>query len=318
MSRSATVLRDARRSTASSRRATSTSVRTNWPLAPASLQGLGLSRNAGPAMSMWAQGVLPTNCSRNLAAVIAPPQRPSPTFLMSATSLLISSSYISGIHRQLPDRLAARAGRGHDRVAPGLIVGHHAGHFGAQRHDAGAGERGQVDDLAAPRSTASDSTSASTSRPSASVLWTSIVRPLRAVQHVAQLHRRRPGHVFDQPRDADDVDRQLQLCDGLHRADHRRGAGLVALHGEHAVGRLERQAAGVERHAFADDGQRRRVLAGAAVAQDHQPRRAARALGHGQQRAAAFGLQPLLDPRFRFPGRFARRLRRLAAANVSG
>ena len=48
-------------------------------------------------MSMCVQGILPTNRSRNFAAVIAPPHRPSPTFLMSATSLLICSSYSSYI-----------------------------------------------------------------------------------------------------------------------------------------------------------------------------------------------------------------------------
>ena len=156
-----------------------------------------------------------------------------------------------------------------------------------------------------PRSTASDSTSASTSRPSASVLCTSIVRPLRAVQHVAQLHGRRAGHVLDQPGEADHVDRQLQLGDGLHRAEHGRGAGHVALHRQHAVGRLERQPAGIERHALADDGQRRRVLRAAAIAQHHQPRRPARSLGHGQQRAAAFRSPAASRPRLRLPGRFA-------------
>ena len=50
--------------------------------------------------------------------------------------------------------------------------------------------------------------------------------------------------------------------DGLHGAEHGRGAGHVALHREHAVGRLERQAAGVERHAFADERQAAASFAG--------------------------------------------------------
>ena len=68
-------------------------------------------------------------------------------------------------------------------------------------------------------------------------------------------------------------------------------AGHVALHGQHAVGRFERQAARVERHAFADDRQGRVGFRRASIAQDHQPRRPARSFGHGQQRAAALLLR---------------------------
>src|SRR5205085_7350894 len=77
--------------------ATSTSVRTPKPLPPASSQGLLDSKNAGPAISRCTHGLPATNSSRNLAAVIAPPQRPSPTFLMSATSLRICSPYSENI-----------------------------------------------------------------------------------------------------------------------------------------------------------------------------------------------------------------------------
>ena len=62
------------------------------PVPPPSVHGRDFSEKAGPAMSTWVQGMPPTNRYRNLAAVMAPPQRPSPTFLMSATSLLICSS----------------------------------------------------------------------------------------------------------------------------------------------------------------------------------------------------------------------------------
>src|SRR6476619_2818315 len=78
-------------------RANSTSVLTPNPLPPASIHDLLDSRNAGPAMSRWTHGLPPTNSSRNLAAVMAPPQRPSPTFLMSATSLRICSPYSGNI-----------------------------------------------------------------------------------------------------------------------------------------------------------------------------------------------------------------------------
>ena len=41
--------------------------------APASRVAVSESLQLGPAMSRWTQGVPSTNCSRNLAAVIAPP-----------------------------------------------------------------------------------------------------------------------------------------------------------------------------------------------------------------------------------------------------
>src|SRR4051812_42974777 len=65
-------------------------VRTKHPVPPASRVGVSDSDQLGPAMSRWTQGVLPTNDSKNLAAVLAPPCLP-PTFLRSATLLLSCS-----------------------------------------------------------------------------------------------------------------------------------------------------------------------------------------------------------------------------------
>ena len=67
-----------------------TSVRTKQPVPPASRVALSASAQLGPAMSRWTQGVDPTNVSRNLAAVTAPPHLP-PTFFRSATWLLSPS-----------------------------------------------------------------------------------------------------------------------------------------------------------------------------------------------------------------------------------
>ena len=50
----------------------------------------------------------------------------------------------------------------------------------------------------------------------------------------------------------------LQPRDGQHRADHRGAAGHVVLHLVHVLGRLDRDAAGVERDALADEAERRR------------------------------------------------------------
>ena len=91
-------------------------------------------------------------------------------------------------------------------------------------------------------------------------------------QHVAQLIGVAAKHVFHQPREADHIHRQLQQGDGLHRAEHGCGACHVAFHGLHAVGRLNREAAGVERDAFADEGERRGIRRPTVVFEDDQSR----------------------------------------------
>ncbi len=67
-----------------------TKVLTKQPVPPTSRVALSESDQLGPAISRWTQGVEPTNCSRNFAAVIAPPHLP-PTFFRSATWLLSCS-----------------------------------------------------------------------------------------------------------------------------------------------------------------------------------------------------------------------------------
>ena len=56
---------------------------------------MGLSTQAGPAMSRCAQGILPTKCSKKIAPIIAPPPFKIEMLRRSATSLLIASLYDS-------------------------------------------------------------------------------------------------------------------------------------------------------------------------------------------------------------------------------
>ena len=73
--------------------------------------------------------------------------------------------------------------------------------------------------------------------------------------------------------------------DRAHRAGDGRAAGHVVLHPLHAVGRLDRDAAGVERDALADQAEhRRRGRAGRIVAEHHQ--RAAARCCRARRRAA--------------------------------
>src|SRR6185369_10401827 len=88
--------------------------------------------------------------------------------------------------------------------------------------------------------------SASTSRPSASVLITSIVWPDIEVTMS-------PGRcaVPDGP---DGVDLGAARSQRPHHPDHRAGPGHVPLHVLHALRRLDRDAAGVEGDSHADEG----------------------------------------------------------------
>ena len=79
--------------------------------------------------------------------------------------------------------------------------------------------------------------------------------------HVVRTLRLAVGHVLDQADHADRVDARLARGERLHRADDGGRAAHVALHAHHAGAGLERQAAGIEAHALADEGDRRVFLA---------------------------------------------------------
>ena len=73
----------------------------------------------------------------------------------------------------------------------------------------------------------------------------------------------------------------------MHQADHAGRARHVALHVLHAGGRLDRNAAGVEAHALADEGERRGALLAAVPAHDDDAALTRRALADAEQRTHA-------------------------------
>ena len=73
--------------------------------------------------------------------------------------------------------------------------------------------------------------------------------------HVAGLLRFAGGHVFGGADDGGDLHFRLEQRDGAHDADHGGAAGHVVFHFLHAVGGLDRNAAGVEGDAFADQSE---------------------------------------------------------------
>ena len=73
----------------------------------------------------------------------------------------------------------------------------------------------------------------------------------------------------------------------LHQPDDAGRARHVALHVLHAGGRLDRDAAGVEAHALADEGDRRLACLAAVPAHHHDAALARRTLANAEQRAHA-------------------------------
>ena len=96
--------------------------------------------------------------------------------------------------------------------------------------------------------------SPSTRRPSASVLRTSTVLPSALVRMSPGLKRAPARHVLGHRDDAETANRRAQRATARPwRTDHGRAARHVVLHLVHVVGRLDRDAAGVERDALADE-----------------------------------------------------------------
>ena len=95
------------------------------------------------------------------------------------------------------------------------------------------------------------------------------------------------GHVLDDADGADRVDLGLARRERVHQPDHAGRARHVALHVLHAGGGLDRNAAGVEGHALADEGDRRVVLLAAVPAHDDDAAVLARSLPDAEQRVHA-------------------------------
>ena len=141
----------------------------------------------------------------------------------------------------------------------------------------------------APSATAWQRQSASTSRPSASVLLISIVLPLAAVTMSPGLIARPLGRFSVAPTTATQpAPAAPSAAIAATRLDHRGAAGHVELHLRHLRPGLQRDAAAVERHGLADEAERRAARAGARLVAHRDQRGLLRgALGDGGERAHA-------------------------------
>ena len=103
------------------------------------------------------------------------------------------------------------------------------------------------------------------------------------------------GRVFGGGDDSGDIEFRLQLADSLHGIEHGGAAGHVALHLPHFVGRFDRDAARVERDAFADKSQVKLRLLRPVSQADH-PRRMAAAAADLDESVVAFFREPFFIP----------------------
>ena len=158
----------------------------------------------------------------------------------------------------------------------------------AERDHEGAGERGDVDDgrgleaLGVGQRIAQDQAAFGVGVEDLDGL------ARHAGDDVARLGGLAARHVVAGRDQADQVDLELQFGHRAQRAQHAGGAAHVELHLVHLGARLQRDAAGVERDALADQHHRRRPsCARALVLHDDEPRRLLGAARHRQERAHA-------------------------------
>ena len=193
----------------------------------------------------------------------APPCR-FPMFFMSAIS---DSMWLGRPRAEEGARSARRPGEAARTCREQtVVVAHEAGDLRSERDHARPGQRRQVDDGVGSLLDGQDRPSASTRRPSASVLSTSMVFPLRIVSTSPGLTALPPGMfsvIGAKPMTRTPMPRARQAPDV---GEDGRRAAHVGLHRHHPLEGLEGEATGVEGDPLPDehDGRdaRRRPSAG--------------------------------------------------------
>ena len=90
-------------------------------------------------------------------------------------------------------------------------------------------------------------------------------------------------HVFGAGDDPHDVAFEAQLGDRSHRAEHRHPSAFVEHHVLHVLRGFDRDAARIESNGFSHERDRRLLFAAAAIFEHDQPRSARAALAHGDE-----------------------------------
>ena len=261
-------------------------------------------------MSRCAHGRPPVNSLRNSAAVIDAGRPAAGIREIGDLALQLIAVFVD--ERQLPQRDRRRASRDLPHVLDPRSRACRRGplvHL-AQRDDDAPVSVATSTRWVAPSCRAYHSASPRISRPSASVLITSTVLPSALRSTSPGLNARPPGMfsvVGTTP-----MTRIGRAELAMARMAHGDGGatGHVVLHPLHAFGRLDRDAAGIERDALADQAEdRRRRRLRRLVPEHHQARRLGAAARDAEQQAHAERLDLLLD-------RALRRRRRLRAPHL--
>src|SRR5215475_672675 len=194
-------------------------------------------------MSRCAQGTPPANGCRNSAAVIAPGLAPALCASATSESIRLAYSSSSGSRHRLSPAACPAA------ISPAASSSSVANSPAVRRPSAVRTEPVSVamstNRSGRSRAAAYASASASTTRPSASVLRTSVVRPPYC--RITSLGRyAEPDTAFSA------AGTSAVTRSGGQRAQHRGAPRHVGLHQAHRLRRLDAQPAGVEGDALAD------------------------------------------------------------------
>ena len=216
-------------------------------------------------MSRCAHGTLLTKRCRNCGADDAA-GRAVAGDVLDVGGVAVDRPVVGVVERQAPQFLANRLAGGGQPLGQLVVVGEEPGMLVAERDDDRAGQGRQIDHQRRLEAVLAVPQRVGEHEPALGV----------GVQHLDRLARTssvtmspgrcaEPDGMFStSPTTPTALTLALRAGEQPHQPDHHAGAGHVPFHVAHAGGRLDRDAAGVEGHALADKGERRRAL-GAAV-----------------------------------------------------
>ena len=196
----------------------------------------------------------------------------------------VDVALVEGRDRHPPSVLTDLGTSGEEVVRQFVGVREHPGVFETEGHNHGARQGRQIEHefrlepfLGIPEAVGEDETALGVGVDNLHRL------PRERHDHIARTLGRAIRHVLDKADDADHIDLGLAAGKRMHEADHGGGTAHVPLHLLHAVGRLDRDAAGVEGHALADEGDRLVALLAAVPLHDDDLAIAHAPLTNGQQ-----------------------------------
>src|SRR5215203_2649899 len=202
--------------------------------------------------------------------------------------LRVDELVVGRAERHAPDLLARGLARGRQALRDLVVVREQAGVLLAERDHDGAGERREVDHELRLVALLHVPEEIGEHEPAFRVGVDDLDGLPRHGRHdVARALRGPVGHVLDEADDPDGVDLGLAGSERVHEADDAGRPRHVALHVLHPAARLDGDAARIEDHALADEGDRGGAVLAAVPAHNDDPAVVRRALAHREQRPHA-------------------------------